>query len=147
MDQGSLDPGSNPPGIGPVLRTALRDRGLNGKDLAGIVDVSENTVSNWMTGKHSPSRSHSERIAGALDMSIDEIYGRAPLSSRWQSAQSAAGDESDVTHREAQRLLRQLVELGTARAALQEISAAVPPLLDVLADAQKLAERWSSGDN
>jgi transcriptional regulator with XRE-family HTH domain len=136
MDQGSLDPGSNPPGIGPVLRTALRDRGLNGKDLAGIVDVSENTVSNWMTGKHSPSRSHSERIAGALDMSIDEIYGRAPLSSRWQSAQ-----------REAQRLLRQLVELGTARAALQEISAAVPPLLDVLADAQKLAERWSSGDN
>jgi transcriptional regulator with XRE-family HTH domain len=144
MDQGSLDPGSNPPGIGPVLRTALRDRGLNGKDLAGIVDVSENTVSNWMTGKHSPSRSHSERIAGALDMSIDEIYGRAPLSSRQQRA---AGDESDVTQGEAQRLLRQLAELGTARAALQEISAAVPPLLDVLADAQKLAERWSSGDN
>jgi len=122
----------------------LRDRGLNGKDLAGIVDVSENTVSNWMTGKHSPSRSHSERIAGALDMSIDEIYGRAPLSSRQQRA---AGDESDVTQGEAQRLLRQLAELGTARAALQEISAAVPPLLDVLADAQKLAERWSSGDN
>jgi transcriptional regulator with XRE-family HTH domain len=122
----------------------LRGRGLNGKDLAGIVEVSENTVSNWMTGKHSPSRSHSERIAGVLGMSIDEIYGRAPLSSL---RQSAAGDESDGTHAEAQRLLRQLAELGTARAALQEISAAVPPLLDVLADAQKLAERWSSGDN
>lgn len=143
MDQGSLDPGSNPPGIGTVLRGALRDRGLNGKDLAGIVDVSENTVSNWMTGKYSPSRSHTERIAGALGMSIDEIYGRAPAP---PLRRSAPGDESGRTYVDAQHLLRQLAELGTARAALQEISAAVPPLLDVLADAQKLAERWSSGD-
>lgn len=142
MTQGSLDPGSNPPGIGPVLRTALRDRGINGKHLADIVDVSENTVSNWMTGKYSPSRSHSERIAGALDMSIDELYGRAPASPLGRSANG----ESDGTHAEAQHLLRQLAELGTARVALQEISAAVPPLLDVLADAQKLAEHWSSGD-
>ena len=76
-------------------------------------------------------------------MSVDEIYGRAPAPSL---RRSATGDESDQTHMDAQHLLRQLAELGTARSALQEISTAVPPLLDVLADAQKLAERWSSGD-
>jgi transcriptional regulator with XRE-family HTH domain len=121
----------------------LGDRGLNGKDLAGLVDVSENTVSHWMTGKHSPSRSHSERIAGALNMSIDELYGRT---SARALQRSSSGDESDGPNADAQRLLRQLAELRTARAALQEISTAVPPLLNVLADAQKLAERWSSGD-
>lgn len=108
-----------------------------------MVGVSTNTVSSWATGKHSPGRAHSEQIATSLGVSLDELYGRASGS----SVPKAAGpDPDDLSADAAQRLVQQLAALHAAGTALREISNAAPPLLDVLAQAQTLAERWSGPD-
>lgn len=139
MEQDNLD-GALPVPLGPTLRQRLAERGLRARDLAEMVGVSTNTVSSWATGKHSPRRAHSEQIATSLGVSLDELYGRAPGS----SAPKAAGpDTDDLSADAAQRLVQQLADLQAAGTALRELSNAAPPLLDVLAQAQALAERWS----
>jgi transcriptional regulator with XRE-family HTH domain len=124
--------GSATVGIGRVLANTLELRGLKETELAEALDVSTNTVSNWVTGRYAPSHSNAARIASELKISLDELYGAAV-----PPATPAAPDG------DAQGLVRQLAELQNAQQALRELSETVPPLLDILREAQRLAETWA----
>ncbi len=50
--------------------------GLTQSELAILVGVQQNTVSQWESGKRNPSSSILPRLADALGCTIDELYER-----------------------------------------------------------------------
>jgi transcriptional regulator with XRE-family HTH domain len=130
---GREEHGQNARGISRVLGAELKRRNLKETDLASALGVSTNTVSSWVTGRFAPSHRNAGRIASELEISIDVLYGRA---ARTGTPAEQTGGAEDV--------VRQLAQLQSAQKALRELSEAVPPLLDVLTEAQRLAESWAA---
>lgn len=117
--------------IGPTLRALLAQRGMHEADLAARVGVSPNSVSSWATGRFAPSYKNAERIATELKVSLDELHGDPP------------GSEAPDYTADAEGLVKQLAQLRDAEGALRDLSRAVPPLLEILSQAQRLAEAWN----
>ncbi len=63
------------PPIGERLRHARLQRGMTVRGLARLVDVSASLISQIETGKSSPSVSTLYAITGALDISIEDVFG------------------------------------------------------------------------
>jgi transcriptional regulator with XRE-family HTH domain/quercetin dioxygenase-like cupin family protein len=63
------------PPIGERLRQARLQRGMTVRGLARLVDVSASLISQIETGKSSPSVSTLYAITGALDISIEDVFG------------------------------------------------------------------------
>lgn len=55
------------------LKSLLESRGIKQKWLAEKIGVSEVTVSNWSSGKSSPSKKNLRKLSQALDVSVDII--------------------------------------------------------------------------
>ena len=51
-------------------------RGLKQKELAKAIDVKDNTVSTWESGKNAPSLQALYKICKALDISISDLFGK-----------------------------------------------------------------------
>lgn len=51
-------------------------RGLKQKELAKAIDVKDNTVSTWESGKNAPSLQALYKICKALNISISELFGK-----------------------------------------------------------------------
>lgn len=67
-------------GLPARLRTLRETRGLSLEDVAQRVKVSRQTVWYWETGRSAPSPQNLQRLAGALDVAIDELGSQPPAS-------------------------------------------------------------------
>tara|TARA_B110000240_G_scaffold193812_1_gene240290 strand:- start:1478 stop:1654 length:177 start_codon:yes stop_codon:yes gene_type:complete len=56
-----------------MLKEVFKSKGIKQKFLASKMGVSEVTLSNWVTGKTSPSKKNLEKLSDLLDVSINEI--------------------------------------------------------------------------
>ena len=56
-----------------MLKEVFKSKGIKQKFLASKMGVSEVTLSNWVTGKTSPSKKNLEKLSDILDVSINEI--------------------------------------------------------------------------
>jgi transcriptional regulator with XRE-family HTH domain len=126
------------------LRELLKQRGLSNTQFAAQLEVSENSVSSWTTGKYRPGHVRGEKIAAALGMTMDELHGKGPpvpatpavAPSPPPQATTAIAPTPTSTHPEAQRIVRELAALDLD-GALDSIRQATPPLLGILAAARR----------
>ena len=56
-----------------MLKEVFKAKGIKQKFLASKMGVSEVTLSNWVTGKTSPSKKNLEKLSDILDVSINEF--------------------------------------------------------------------------
>ena len=56
-----------------MLKEVFKSKGIKQKFLASKMGVSEVTLSNWVTGKTSPSKKNLEKLSDLLDVSIIEF--------------------------------------------------------------------------
>ena len=56
-----------------MLKEMFESKGVKQKLLASKIRVSEVTISNWVTGKSSPSKKNLEKLGNILDVSINEL--------------------------------------------------------------------------
>jgi transcriptional regulator with XRE-family HTH domain len=61
-------------GIGGQIRKLRKTAGLNTSQLADRVDVSQQTISNYETGKSEPGFETLERICGALGITLAQFF-------------------------------------------------------------------------
>ncbi len=118
---------------------------MSNKDLAGALKVSENSVSNWTTGKYLPGHDRAQQIAGALGMTMDQLYGRTTTSTAASApAQPAPPSQPAGADDEARQIIDRLaaLELDTT---LTEVQRITPPLMDILAAARRLVDQGNSG--
>jgi len=62
-----------------LLKEVFKSKGIKQKWLAEKLGVSEVTVSNWVKQKTTPNGSHLKKLAGLLDIPIDQLkkfYGK-----------------------------------------------------------------------
>ncbi|CAM3093686.1 helix-turn-helix domain-containing protein [Limosilactobacillus mucosae] len=62
--------------IGDRIRDLRNQKRLSQTDLAKIINVSQQTVTKWETGKSEPSSSAINRLADYFDVSSDYLLGR-----------------------------------------------------------------------
>ena len=104
----------------PRLREALAARGWSGKLLASAVGVSQNTVSNWVAGRHVPTHAHLVAIAECLEVDLETLTG------------GTAGEVAQDP------LVARLLDLGIEDG-LRRLAEATPDLLRVLDEARARA--------
>lgn len=70
--------GKTTPNVGQRIRDARRAARLSQRQLAEIIGVHKDSVSNWETGKHHPD-GNTPKIEAALDVSLsDELTADVP---------------------------------------------------------------------
>lgn len=57
------------------LKDARRKKGLNQKEVAAALGVSQPTVSDWEAGRKMPTRKHLLRLSELLSVGADELLG------------------------------------------------------------------------
>lgn len=63
----------------PNLKAEINRRGFTFATFAKSVDVSENTVSNWINGNSAPSIDKAREISLALSAPIDYLFALEPI--------------------------------------------------------------------
>lgn len=59
------------------IRELRKQRGLSQQDLAAVLNVSQQCISYYETGKRKPDLLDAKRIADALGCKIDDLLGSA----------------------------------------------------------------------
>jgi len=115
------------------LGKRLKERRISQAMLAKNLGVSENTVSGWTTGQHSPKAKVLPEIARELETSVGELFGeKPPTTSAEAGGISPDSITLDLVSRLASlRLVEQLEALGSV----------VPELLEILKRAEQLGEQ------
>lgn len=70
--QAELEPGTP---VGPRIRAARRARELSQRALGARIGMDQSVISNLERGRQSPRVQTLERVAGGLDMTLDELLG------------------------------------------------------------------------
>lgn len=65
-------------GIAQAIRFFRRKRGFNQPQLAAMIGVTKNAVTNWESGHSHPSPANVTRLCRALDVSADALFGIPP---------------------------------------------------------------------
>ena len=60
---------------GKRIRELRKQAGLSQQSLAGLLAVSQDTVSNWERGKSLPPTAYLRDLAAALGVSVNELLG------------------------------------------------------------------------
>ena len=60
------------------LKTYRKRKGINQAELANLLGVGRTTITKWETGDNIPNIDVLDMLATALDVSADELLGRAP---------------------------------------------------------------------
>ncbi len=71
----------------------LSERGWRQADLCRMTGIPTSLMSNYIKGKTSPALDNAKLIAGAFDVTLDELVGRQP---RPESAVPLTGPERDL---------------------------------------------------
>ena len=72
------------------LKDAMKARGMSNEELAELVDAHHVTISKLRTGKMRLDEEWRSRIAAALDMPVEELFGSAPFPQMQASAPMAS---------------------------------------------------------
>ena len=60
--------------LAPKLRALLDRKGITARDLAGLIDMDESTVSLWLSGGRTPRVKALQKVAEALGVEVAEIW-------------------------------------------------------------------------
>lgn len=60
------------------LKDLREARGLSQRDLAKLVDLPQSSIARYETGAYSISLAAAQRIADALECTLDQLTGRDP---------------------------------------------------------------------
>lgn len=63
--------------LGETIRSARKAKGLTQRDLAKILDVKFNSISNWENDKHKPDVDTFEQLCRTLDISPNDVLETA----------------------------------------------------------------------
>jgi transcriptional regulator with XRE-family HTH domain len=118
------------------LQRKLDDRGIKQTQLAVALDVSENTVSSWITGTYSPKSSRLPEIARVLGTSVGVL-----LEER-ESRQSEERAKPGKSRRTASDDLVQSLAALELESTAAKLAAAAPDLLKVLKQAERLSREF-----
>lgn len=58
------------------LEELRKKQGMTQNELAALVGVQQNTISQWESGKRHPTSTTLPRLANVLGCTIDELFGR-----------------------------------------------------------------------
>jgi transcriptional regulator with XRE-family HTH domain len=116
-----------------LLGKRLRERRISQARLAKNLGVSENTVSGWTTGSHSPKAKVLPKIARELETSVGELFGEEPPAPPTETE----GVSPDSI---ALGLVRRLARLGLVEQ-LDELRSIAPELLKILKSAEQFGEQ------
>ena len=133
---------STPHNFSAVLRDELAQRGMRNKDLAGLLGVSENSVSNWTTGQYQPRHARMAQIATALGVSIDHLHGATaptPTAPPTPAAPSAPQAQPATVDAAAEQIVRGLAGLDIENA-LDALQRVTPPLMDIFSAARRYVD-------
>ncbi len=115
--------------MGERIKSAREKKGLSGKELAAMADISNVTLSRIEKGRYKPSRLTIEKIASPLEVTADHLLGRANISATITGSSSMVADVTSVALPHRPILLGQgitwsvdLVELpaGAGKVAFEE---------------------------
>ena len=111
---------------------------MSNKDFAGLLGVSENSVSSWTTGQYQPRHTRIEQIAAALGVTVDHLHGAAPPAPAAPPPPSAASPPTTMDDA-AEQIVRGLarLDLENTLATLQRVT---PPLMDIFSAAQRYVD-------
>lgn len=65
--------GKRPETVGAALRDAMRRKRMNQAEVAHQLDVTQQTVSRWVSGAHQPDQVHYTKLARFLGIPVDEL--------------------------------------------------------------------------
>lgn len=108
------------------LKAEMRRGGFSYRQLAGLVDASKQSVTNWTKGTHEPSLRHVRRLSEAFQIPIAYLLD--------DETEPAAAD------REAAAIVDELASLELSRP-VDSLGKASPALLDLLARAERQAQK------
>jgi transcriptional regulator with XRE-family HTH domain len=113
---------------------------MSHKALAVQLKVSENSVSNWTTGRFKPAHQRGEQIAGVLGMTLDELHGRSSARPSPSLAAQSASSTQLTREAEAERIVRQLATIDLD-GAIRAVERVAPPLMEILASAREYSDQ------
>lgn len=88
------------------VKEILEEKDMKQKDLAEIVGISEVSISRYLKGTHEPGKDILEKIANALDVSIDYLLGRKDFLTKEKPKEFQAYDP------DALEIAQELAEAG-----------------------------------
>jgi transcriptional regulator with XRE-family HTH domain len=115
----------------------LNDQGIKQAQLADVLEVSENTVSSWTTGAHSPNSSRLPEIARALETSVGDL-----LEEQGSKKRSGNRAKAGKARRTASDDLVQSLAALELESTAAKLADAAPDLLMVLRKAERLAREF-----
>lgn len=94
-----------------------RQKGLSTKELADIIGVSASAVSQWENGAKNPRKDKLEKLADALDTSVDFLLGKkeSPAQEMDRTEQQIWNIVKDLTPGEKKHVLSYLAGLTASR--------------------------------
>ena len=78
------------------LRELLIERGLKQADLCHMTNIPSSQISNYITGKTSPSLDNAKIIAEKLDVTLDELVGRTVKTKAQTTSIDVTEDEAEI---------------------------------------------------
>ena len=126
--------------LGGRISAAIEKCPLNQKQIAGRLDVSENTISNWKRGSQ-PKARNLLALAEVIGIGPAELGGSAFLEKR--AVRAGEMDASDDRSPREEEFLEALAALRRAAPELRSLVSSLPTLLDALGEAEAEARRQS----
>lgn len=62
--------------LGEKIRSARKDKGITQKQLADLINVKHNSISDWESDKHKPDVDSLEKICDILDLNPSDLLGQ-----------------------------------------------------------------------
>ncbi|WP_370225247.1 helix-turn-helix domain-containing protein [Cytobacillus sp.] len=84
-------------GIGERIKNKRKQMRLTQAELAKLVNVSAQVISNWERGYTNPNHDDVARLAEALECSTEELHGREPVKKKY--TELTEKDEKDIAKR------------------------------------------------
>lgn len=95
------------------LQQLQKEKGYTNRYIATVIDVNENTVSRWVSGKRQPGGLSLNQLAALLDVSIEYLTGLT------DDPTPPSNDIGDLS--EEERLLLQVFRRGGRKALLRQL--------------------------
>ena len=122
--------------FGEKLAQLRKARGLNQAQLAELLDISPQSISQWETCRRSPTLKTMQRMARVLDVPPTELYP-----DRFPSDSAAGHGSAAANFNEALRqYIIHCVETMDDRKALLELASDVERVMSMLAEEEAKAE-------
>lgn len=78
--------------LGEMIQELRKDKNLDQKDLARLLNVSTGTISNYETGTHTPSIENILKLADFFNVSVDYLLGNTALRYKFSNFNREAVD-------------------------------------------------------